>query len=102
MLFSRAEGGNGLGDFLRRAKALDAPRRARDADAGSAALEDLQHVLQHRALQRGDDAETSGKTGISPLAFEGEEIFRHELALQFSKRCCRLPCPRGRISATWI
>ena len=82
-LLPGAEGGDGFGDFLRGAGALDADAPNEDADAGGTALEDAEHVLQHGALQGCDHADDFREDGQGALAVEVEEVLSGEAAFEF-------------------
>ena len=55
------------------------------------------------AMWADDDCDfASGKTGSGRFRSSAKRFSAWSLLFNSSKRCWRLPCPRGRISATWI
>ncbi len=89
----RVEGGDGLGNLLRGTGPLHAHAAHPDRDARRAPLEDAQHVLQHRALKRCDDADDFRKDRQFPLPLEREKALFIKLPLQFLKALLEAPLP---------
>ena len=73
--------------------ALHAHAAHADADARRAPLENVEHVLQHRALQRRDDADDLRENGQLALAVELEQALGRKLALQLLEALLQAALP---------
>ena len=74
------------GDVLARAVALHAHRPHDQVRIGMPAAQDLDDVLERRAVERGDDANLAGEGGNRALARRGEEPLGLQLSLQLLER----------------